>query len=151
MDAVERLLAVRAIEMLKARYCRLLDTKQWQTWGDLFAADAVMDVSDDVPAEVGHAIIKGRENIVASVSRLVGAAQFAHQVHAPEIELQGPRSARGVWAMQDVVVWPAATTSPLPGIKSVRGFGHYHETYQLLDPGWQITSLKLTRLFREMT
>jgi hypothetical protein len=32
-----------------------------------------------------------------------------------------------------------------PGV-SLRGYGHYHETYEKIDGQWRITSSKLTRL-----
>ena len=34
MDDHARLLAIEAIAHLKARYCRLLDTKDWAGWRD---------------------------------------------------------------------------------------------------------------------
>ena len=47
-------------------------------------------------------------------------------------------TARGVWALQDVV-------RLAPGVSLV-GYGHYHETYERVDGRWLITSSKLTRL-----
>jgi hypothetical protein len=32
-----------------------------------------------------------------------------------------------------------------PGV-NLRGYGHYHETYEKIDGQWRITSSKLTRL-----
>jgi hypothetical protein len=51
--------------------------------------------------------------------------------------------------MQDRVVWKEGQ-SPLQGVKSITGFGHYHERYVRQDGKWQIASLKLTRLYVEM-
>ncbi|ETB51658.1 bile-acid 7-alpha dehydratase, partial [Mycobacterium avium subsp. paratuberculosis 10-8425] len=62
----------------------------------------------------------------------------AHQVHNPEIELTSATTARGTWALQDVVRFG-------PGITLV-GYGHYHETYENIDGQWFIKSSKLTRL-----
>jgi hypothetical protein len=59
-------------------------------------------------------------------------------VHAPEIELTSATTARGVWALQDVVHFG-------PGVNLV-GYGHYHETYANVAGQWLITSSKLTRL-----
>ena len=61
-----------------------------------------------------------------------------HQVHAPEIELTFPTTARGVWALEDVVRFG-------PGV-NLRGYGHYTETYEKVDGKWLITSSTLTRL-----
>jgi hypothetical protein len=59
-------------------------------------------------------------------------------VHAPEIELTSETTARGVWALEDVVRFG-------PGV-NLRGYGHYHETYEKIDGQWRIKSSKLTRL-----
>ena len=147
--STDNFLVYKAIENLKARYCRFMDTKQWEKWGELFSAAVVMDVSDDVPPEVGEAITKGRDTVVAQVRSFVGPAQTVHQVHSPEIELTSATTAKGVWAMSDVVIWPDAVTPPVPGVNALKGFGHYHEQYQLIDGEWKICALKLTRLLIE--
>ena len=40
---------LEAIKQLKALYFRLMDTKRWDEWGDVFSEDAEIDVSDDTP------------------------------------------------------------------------------------------------------
>ena len=47
-------------------------------------------------------------------------------------------TARGVWALEDVVRFG-------PGV-NLRGYGHYTETYEKTDGRWLITSSALTRL-----
>ena len=42
-----------AIANVKAAYCRLLDTKDWQGWGELFTEDAVLDVTGSGSLGVG--------------------------------------------------------------------------------------------------
>ncbi|OBK48942.1 nuclear transport factor 2 family protein [Mycobacterium sp. 1081908.1] len=129
------LLAIEAIKQLKARYCRYLDTKDWAAWRALFADDFVSDTS-----EAGGKLIVGADEFVAFTRKGVGrpAQATAHQVHAPEIELTSATTARGVWALQDVVRFG-------PGVTLV-GYGHYHETYESSDGRWVIKSSKLTRL-----
>ena len=36
----EQLTDIEAIKQLKARYFRLMDTKRWEEWGDVFTKDA---------------------------------------------------------------------------------------------------------------
>ena len=36
LDAATTLCEIEAIKQLKARYCRYLDTKQWDDWRQLF-------------------------------------------------------------------------------------------------------------------
>lgn len=129
------LLEIEAIKRLKARYCRLLDGKDWQAWRQLFTDDFVSDTSN-----AGGKVIEGADEFVAFTRRnLRKPSQVtAHQVHAPEIELTSATTANGVWALEDVV-------RLAPGV-NLRGYGHYHETYVKIDGQWLIESSTLTRL-----
>ncbi len=60
MDDTAALLDIEAIKQLKARYCRYLDTKDWQAWRGLFADDFLSDTS---PA--GGKVIRGADEFVA--------------------------------------------------------------------------------------
>ena len=116
-DSATTLLAIESIKQLKARYCRYLDAKDWAAWRAIFADDFVAFTRKGI----------GRPSQAT-----------AHQVHAPEIDLTSPTTARGVWALQDVVRFG-------PGVSLV-GYGHYHETYENVAGQWLIKSSKLTRL-----
>lgn len=135
----------QAIQELKARYCRLMDTKQWALWRALFCEDLVIDVTDDVPPELGDGVTRGRDAATAQVELFVGKAITVHQVHSPEITLNSATTASGIWAMSDVVIWPEGT-SPMAGVSSIHGYGHYHEVYRKEAGGWKIAALTLKRL-----
>ena len=126
-----------AICAAKARYCRMLDTKDWDGFTNLFTEDYELDVSDGT----GMAVIKGRDAAMAMVRASIGAAKTAHQVHSPEIVLDGDE-ARVIWALQDRVIWADD--------RSLTGYGHYHERWIRRAGEWKIAALKLTRLFIEM-
>lgn len=133
----EVLLAIEEIKRLKARYFRLLDAKQWDAWGDVFTADAELRFGPG-PDEVLH----GREAIVAGVAAALGDGVTVHHGHQPEIDVESPTSATGVWAMDDDV--------SLSGLR-LRGAGHYHERYARGDDGaWRIRSSHLVRLRRDL-
>jgi len=121
-----------AICNVKARYCRLLDTRDWEGWGNLFTEDCLLDTG-----EAGGMTVRGREEIVRSVRAVIDQARTAHQVHSPEIAIDGDEAA-ATWAMQDRVVWSD---------RAFTGYGHYHEKYRRGEDGnWRICALKLTRL-----
>ena len=124
-----------AICNLKATYCRLLDTKDWEGWALLFTEDVEVDVRDS-----GGGVEKGRDSFVASVRGSIETTKTCHQVHSPEIVISGD-SARAIWAMQDRLIWDNGHT--------MTGYGHYHEHYVRRDGRWQIARQKLTRLFME--
>lgn len=129
------LLAIEAIKQLKARYCRYLDAKDWAAWRSVFTDDFLSDTS-----KAGGKLIHGADDFVAFTRKSIGRRNqaTAHQVHAPEIELTSATTARGVWALQDVVRFG-------PGVTLV-GYGHYHETYENVAGQWLIKSSQLTRL-----
>ncbi len=134
-DAAAALRDVEAIKCLKARYCRHLDAKDWVSWRALFTDDFVSEL-----AVTGGRRRLGADDFMAYTRGTLGRPSqcTVHHVHAPEISLTSMTTARGVWAMTDVVrLLPAVT---------LRGYGHYHETYEKLDGQWRITSSRLTRL-----
>ena len=133
MDDAATLLEIEAIKQLKARYCRLLDTKDWQAWRGLFSDDFLSDTS-----KAGGKVIRGADEFVAFTRKGVRSQATVPQLHAPEIELTSATTARGVWALEDVVRFG-------PGV-NLRGYGHYTETYEKVDGQWLITSSALTRL-----
>lgn len=122
------------IKKLKARYFRALDTKDWKGFGALFTHEAVIDTS----AAGGHRVV-GIELFVNEYLRPTLADSITvHHGHTPEIEFTGPTTATGIWAMEDRIWWNSG--------RHVHGFGHYHDTYELVGSSWLITSVRLTRL-----
>jgi hypothetical protein len=113
-----------AIANLKARYCRLLDTKDWTGWAELFTPDFLLDTSGS-----GGPSVEGREATVAMVRRSIGEAITTHHVHSPEIVIE-VGTANAIW----------------PDGRSLKGAGHYRETYRREDGIWRIASSALTRL-----
>ena len=129
---------VDAIQQLKARYFRLMDTKDWGGFRQVFTDDVVIDTT-----ESDGGLMTGADDFVAFLEEVLGGATTVHQGHMPEIELTSATTATGIWAMQDLITWPN-------GMQLV-GFGHYHDTYVKGPEGWRIASSKLTRLRRDLT
>ena len=124
---------VEAIKKLKARYFRLLDTKEWDVWADLFTDDATLRWADG-PDDIA----RGRSAIVEQVRRALADAVTVHHGHMPEIELIDHKNATGIWSMSDYVETPS---------RAFRGYGHYEERYEKgTDGNWRIKALRLTRL-----
>jgi hypothetical protein len=120
---------------LKAQYCRYLDAKDWAAWRHLLADDFTSEI-----AGAGGRQTVGADEFVAYTRSTIGrpSQRTVHQVHAPEITLTSATTARGVWALNDVVrLIPAVT---------ICGYGHYHETYAKNDGQWRISTSRLTRL-----
>jgi ketosteroid isomerase-like protein len=124
---------VEAIKQLKARYCRLMDTKDWAGYRQVFTDDVTMDTTDS-----GGGVITGADAFLEFLVPTIGDVVTVHQCHTPEIDITSPTTATGIWAMEDMLRWPDGS--------ELHGYGHYHETYEKTGGSWRIKSTKLTRL-----
>ncbi len=142
-DTMQYLEAYVAISQVKARYCRTLDTKDWDGYADVFTEDVELDTR---PA--GGTLTRGREALVRIVRGSVDTAVTSHHVHSPEITLDGD-TAQVIWAMQDRVIWGKDRWARL-GNAGHTGYGHYHERYVRQDGRWRIAYQRLTRLHMDI-
>lgn len=139
-DGADRLADIFAIQQLKSRYFRYLDTKEWARWRELFTDDMVFFIEDSVLPRTTEPTTRSGDDFVEYVSRTLLNAVTVHHGHMPDIDFTGDRSARGVWAMFDWVDDSERGTA-------MQGYGHYHESYEKGDDGnWRIRELRLTRL-----
>jgi hypothetical protein len=136
-DPLQRLIDIEAIKQLKARYFRLLDQKRWDEWGTVFTPDVHMVVPE------GDVDTRGRDEVVGNLRGILADVVTVHHGHMPEIEITGPDTASGTWAMFDLLEFPGADGA---ASLTMQGYGHYTETYARGDDGWQIASLRLDRL-----
>jgi uncharacterized protein (TIGR02246 family) len=137
-SGVDDLVAIEAIKQLKARYCRLMDTKDWAGYRQVFCDDVTMDTTDS-----GGNVVTGADEFLEFLTATIGDVVTVHQCHTPEISLTSPTTATGIWAMEDMLRFADGT--------ELHGYGHYHETYRKSDGGWRIASSTLTRLRMDFT
>jgi uncharacterized protein (TIGR02246 family) len=126
-----------AIRQLKARYFRTMDTKDWNGMRRVFTDDAVIDTS-----EAGGSTITGADAFMIFLEQTLADAVTVHQGHMPEITMTSPTTASGIWALNDIVIFPN-------GVR-LDGYGHYHESYERVDGEWRIASSRLTRLHTDL-
>ena len=126
------------IRLLKARFLRFLDSKEWSALESLLTPDA----SFDFPGPSGERQhMQGAAAFVAMLRTNLADRVTVHHGHMPEIVIDSEDHASGVWAMEDKL-WFA----PGSPIEHVHGYGHYHETYVRTREGWRIATFRLTRL-----
>jgi hypothetical protein len=135
MDPSE-LADIEEIKQLKARYFRLMDTKQWPAWAEQLADDCVLEYVGGPEFR-----LEGRDAVVEFVRGALHEAVSVHRGHMPEIELTGPTTARGTWAMSDVVEWTGDLAQ-----NSLRGYGHYEDEYVKESGTWRVRRMRITRL-----
>jgi SnoaL-like protein len=145
MTDIESLVAIEQIKQLKARYFRCMDTKDWAGFQAVFAPDATADFTRE-GGDRSRSSATGAANVTKLIKDLVAPALTIHHGHMPEIELTSATTARGIWAMEDLIWWPEGSRR-----KTLHGFGHYHETYEKIDGRWFIKTLRLTRLRVDQT
>jgi SnoaL-like domain len=132
MTGIERLSALREIELLKARRDRAADTKDWGLYESLHAPDHVSENGD-------YGRWTSAAEMIANTRKSMQNLTTLHHSHTPEIEFVSSEKATGIWAMEGLSVWQQ------DGVDHwFQAFGHYHEVYEKRDGSWLFTWRKLT-------
>jgi len=124
---------LRAIESLKYRYLRSLDTKDWTTFEST--------LTEDVTGNYGESLaFSNRNELVGYMRENVGPAVITeHRVAHPEIEIDGD-TARGRWYLQDRVIVAEFSFMLI-------GAAFYDDTYRRTADGWRISSTGYDRTY----
>lgn len=132
---LEQLTDIKAIERLKYRYLRLLDTKQWEGFAECFAPEATADYNGLAFDEPASLVAYMRENMHDGVITM-------HQAHNPEIELDAddPDRATATWYLHDRVIVDAFRFQ-------LEGAAIYSDVYRRTESGWRIVHVGYRRTF----
>lgn len=133
------LVEIELIKRLKYRYLRDLDQKEFDDLREVFTTDAVARYSG------GHYSFDGVEAIIEFLKESMGSQGFlsSHRCHHPEIDLTGPDTATGIWALEDQVIIAEHDIS-------LRGAAFYDDKYVKTDDGWRISYTGYKRSFEEL-
>lgn len=141
VDKMRMLQDREAIKELKARYCRFLDTKQWDRLAALFAPECRFDGFGSAPSGATP------EQFVAGIKSRLGPVLSLHHCHTPEIAFTSADTARGIWGMDDFLDFPEGSPpKEAPDARGFRAWGYYEEEYRRVDDVWKFTFMRLTRL-----
>ncbi len=143
MTETEILAATAAICALKARYFRTMDQKDWAGLEAVFAPDLIADFRESTGGNDAAMLTHGAAAYVAKLAPVLDHIVTVHHGHMPEITIESPDSATGIWAMEDKL-W-VRPESELP-FRRMHGYGHYHERYVRIDGEWRIAEIRLSRL-----
>jgi hypothetical protein len=138
MDVAD-LIAIEEIKRLKYRYVRCLDQKRWDDIEGCFVPDAVASYGG------GAWAFEGRDAILEFLRTSMGSEQFlsSHRVGQPEIDITGPDTATGIWALAD-------TVAQLEFGVDIRGGAFYEDTYVKVDGQWKIKTTGYKRTYEEI-
>jgi len=143
LEELERRIAaledVEAIKRLKYRYWRCLDQKRWDDLAECFTEDATVSYGG------GKYRFAGRDAIIAFLSKALAEESGTigiHHGHHPEIELTGPTTARGRWALYNYLVNEAQQ-------RGVREGAFYDDEYVKAGGRWYLRHTGYTYVFHE--
>ena len=151
MTPIERLVAIDAIQQLKARYFRTMDTRDFAAMREVFAKDIRFDCSEGFfytplggePVGSVGPITEGRDAVMAWIEGSFTGFTSVHHGHCHEVTIDSDTEAHGVIAMADFI--RAADRKTV----LIEASGHYWEKYRFEDGAWRIAETKLTRLFSD--
>lgn len=132
---------IRAIETLKYRYLRAVDTKDW----DALAETLTEDVHTDYGSQFGGRplVFDDRDDVLAYCRKAMGTSLVTeHRVSHPIIEIDDadPRRATGSWYLQDRVIVPDYDMM-------IIGAAFYEDVYRNTTDGWRIAATGYQRTF----
>ncbi|MET7771851.1 nuclear transport factor 2 family protein [Nocardia sp. NPDC005366] len=133
------LAAIEAVRLLKYRYFRTLDLKQWDEFADTLAQDARGRYGTQALGE--PLVLDGRDAITDFMRQNLGPSIVTvHIANHPEITVDGD-TATGSWAFEDTVI--ATEYGVL-----IRGAGYYTDRYRRDDDGrWRIAETGYRRIY----
>ena len=122
-----------AIEHIKYRYLRALDTKDWEGLADT--------LTDDVTGDYGGRLhFTNRTDLVDYMRSSVGPGVITeHRVTHPEITVDGDQ-ASAVWYLQDRVIVAEFNFMLI-------GAGFYRDSYRRTPQGWKISATGYDRTY----
>lgn len=149
MDDLQRLVIVADLRSLRARYWRYLDTQRWEAFASLFSDDCEFTAPMD-----GFVLTGGRAIAAGSAERSRGATSriSVHQGMHHEIDVVDDSHARGIWGMQDYLIYPSGARhgDEAAETATLRGYGYYIDEYTKIDGVWLFSRVELFRLHREV-
>ena len=138
-EGLERLLALEDIRLQRAKYCRYIDTHQFDRLAEVLSQDFVLDMSP-VDKVLGgkNDPIAGRDAVIGHMNaHFVTLKKLIHITTIPIIEFQDAENATGIWRQETFV-------------KEVRDFAGAgiayataSDTYRKDEGEWRITSVTI--------
>lgn len=150
LSGTDRLLALEEIKRVFAARLHALDMKQWDLYPTLHTDDVVSETWGGVPVDrqptsdgVANRVV-GNERLGQTIRAFMERKGITsvHHGHTPLIDFTSDTTARGTWAMEDMLWW----THPDGAEERLHGYGHYHEEYRLVDGVWLISYRSLSRI-----
>lgn len=135
---------IEAIKQLKARYCRAIDTKDWELLASCYAEDTQIDLTQESALAGFAEPIVGIGPVVDSIRTALGDGYSIHVTFLPEIVLRGGDEAHGIWGLEYKTWQPPGSALPV-----LHGYGYSHDDYVRRDGRWLVKSVRVDLLWTE--
>jgi len=135
-----------AIRSNKARYCRFVDTKQWDELAKLALPETTYTFFD-VAGEPLYQFASTQAWLKVTTESLEGA-HTSHRVCNSELSMISDSKVAAIWAMEDYLIFKPENGKPS---KKMHGYGHYHETWERRGDDWFLSKLELKRTILEFS
>jgi hypothetical protein len=140
IDGLERLLAIEDIKLLRAKYCRSIDSHTFDRLREVLTEDFLLDMSP-TGRVLGTEVmpIAGRETVIGMMHQAFAPLRMLlHIVTIPEIEFQDAAHATGVWRQETFI---KENRPELPGLGLA--YATVFDTYRKEAEGWRIASVRV--------
>lgn len=128
------------IQALKGRYFRLMDTKQWELFRNLFTDDFRFFFDNSPLPRSTTPTLDSATAMTEYMARGHPDKVTVHHGHTPEIRFVDEDTAEGIWALSYYV------DDPDRGV-AAQADGHYHDRFVRFPDGqWRIAEIHLTHL-----
>lgn len=144
MNDLERLVALEDIRLLRAKYCRYIDSGAFERLREIMVPHIVLDLSQTGEmlgaAEAGSiAPVHGLDNVVGYLNEHFTRLKMRlHIVTIPEIDFTDDEHATGIWR-QETYVKEGRTDIPGSGI----AFCTVYDRYEKVDGKWLIAAVRV--------
>jgi hypothetical protein len=149
MELLTKLGAIEEIKNLKARYFRGVDGKDRALLRAVFVDEVEVDfrnAATDPVTGINFAlaatpdILRNADAVADIIMTTMANVISVHHASLPEIEVTGPRTARGIFPMVDRLRFPAGGR-----LAEMIGYGYYLDTFERKNGAWRIKTLRLAR------
>jgi len=140
MEGLQRLLAIEDIKLLRAKYCRSIDSHTFDRLHDVLTDDFLLDMSPTgkvLGSEVP--VVSGRDTVVGMFhASFTPLKKLLHIVTIPEIEFQDETHATGVWRQETFI---KENRPDLAGLGLA--YATVFDTYRKEADGWRMASVRV--------
>jgi SnoaL-like domain len=133
---LQQLSDIEDIKLLKHRYCRGMDTAEWDLVETLFTDDVTIEYQG------GAYLVKttGKAEIMMFLKNSFHSQAVAlHHGNMPEITLTGDDEAEGIWYLYDIFIHTGARSQ-------TTGSAIYRDKYRRVDGAWKIAHSEYQRI-----